>query len=372
MINLDGLVCPNCRTASLVPGNCALHCKRCVTNYAIQFDIIDFRDADADLSEQFDIVEDRAVAAKLVEVYSELRTFNELRGVYFGILERLKRGVPLKTINPRDIICEDLISPSPMTGEQLLHGDAVSEKLPLYLNDAGLPALRTNAALEDGAGEGFFVNALAKQFGKLYVLDISMPLMLLSNKIIEERGLTNVTLVCASAERLPLMDAAVDFVHSNNVIEHISDQDRMFAEAHRVLTVGGLMFVISPNKFSLYYEPHFRVPLYGFIPKPVRRFAIKRWQNRDIDEIKSLSLAGVRELANAHFASVYIGFVPSTLRNTATGGFIRRALTWFLASRETGRLANWMINKAALPVMPYHVLLCRRDDADYPRTRDHS
>jgi ubiquinone/menaquinone biosynthesis C-methylase UbiE len=178
-----------------------------------------------------------------------------------------------------------------------------------------------NIALENGCGLGLFIDGFATHFKNLVVLDFSLCYLLLAKKIAEERNLNNVTLVCGSVECLPLRADTFDFIHSNNVIEHISNQKALFAEAKRVLKEKGLFLVLSPNRFSAYFEPHFRLPFFGFIPKPIRRKIIQMRQRRSIDEISLLSLSELRALSAGQFGeNVTVSFIPRYLNKTVTWG----------------------------------------------------
>jgi len=319
---------------------------------------IDFRNADRDLSAGYDFAIDNLYAAKLDEVFDEVTTVSELRRLYSALRERRERGLSLADLDPRAVIKEDDIRPISYSTADAAHGRSILEKIPLYLEGSGLPALPNGVALEDGAGEGFYIVGLSEKFAQLIVLDLSMTYMMLAAKIIDELGLPNVTLICASAEHLPLKDRSIDFVHSNNVIEHVSDQGRMIAEANRVIHPNGLLFMVSPNRFSLYFEPHFRLPGYGFIPEPIRRKIIMRSQGRDIDNISLRSLGELRRLISDNFDGLTkYSFIPRRLRHTQTGGFIRTSLTRMLNLPGLGRVADFAINRMALGLMPYHVVL---------------
>jgi len=64
--------------------------------------------------------------------------------------------------------------------------------------------------------------------------------------------------------RLPYPDGHFDLVFSDQVFEHALDQDRVFAELHRVTRPGGVHLHVIPAKWQL-IEPHIYVPLGGLI-----------------------------------------------------------------------------------------------------------
>lgn len=333
------LTCLNCDQQRLEIAANQATCENCGVQYPVLRGIIDFRNADRDLSSGYDLNEDNLLAAKINDVFDEARTYNELLKLLEGMRKRRAGGISLADIDPGVVLREDQIRPQPFTTSDAAHGSAILQKIPLYLEGTGLPALPRGIALEDGAGTGYFVDGLSKHFEHLFVLDLSMAYMMLVRKIVEERGLANVTLVCANVEHLPFMSEAFDFIHSNNVIEHVVRQELLISETHRVLKSNGLLFMLSPNRFSLYFEPHFRLPGFGFIPKPISRWVIRRRQNRDISDISLRSLREVRALARRSFGqNMKVAFIPRHLRETATGGRLRNFLvaalqTPFLVAR---------------------------------------
>ena len=352
------LVCPHCRS-DLRNTNDHLTCDVCARNYTVLAGIVDFRDSSVDSTANFSIEGDLALADKLLEALPITSTFNELLDIYNILKVQQKNGDDISRISIATVIRDNSIKALPLTSSQLLHGKAIFEKIDEHLQDAKRCMPPNQVALENGSGLGFFIDELSARFNELVVLDFSLSYLILARKLIEERDLQNVSLICGSVERLPLRSNCVDFIHSNNVIEHVSDQSTMFSEAERVLKRKGLLFVLSPNRFSLYFEPHFRLPCYGFFPEPVRRKIIQKTQNRDIDDISLRSLDELRQLAAGHFANdVYIVFIPRHLKRTATGGTIRNALVKGLNSKIFGSVTNWVINKALLGVMPYHTMLC--------------
>jgi SAM-dependent methyltransferase len=63
--------------------------------------------------------------------------------------------------------------------------------------------------------------------------------------------------------RIPLPDASLDFVFSDQVFEHVMDQPSAWQEIVRVLKPGGASVHVIPTKWQ-FIEPHIKVPLGGF------------------------------------------------------------------------------------------------------------
>ena len=104
--------------------------------------------------------------------------------------------------------------------------------------------------------------------------------------------------MCASVERLPIKKDSIDLIHSNNVIEHVTNQKEMVKEINRVLSWKGLLFLLSPNKNSAYFEPHYIIPFYGFLPFKIRHWLILKLQNRDCRDVIPLSLSELKKSLN--------------------------------------------------------------------------
>ncbi|UVT15968.1 MAG: class I SAM-dependent methyltransferase [Nitrospira sp.] len=64
---------------------------------------------------------------------------------------------------------------------------------------------------------------------------------------------------------MPWPDNTFDLILSDQVFEHVHDQQVVFREIHRVLKPGGVAVHVLPAKWQI-IEPHLHVPLGGLIP----------------------------------------------------------------------------------------------------------
>jgi len=321
--------------------------------------ICDLR-GESDYSPGFDNELDLKIANDLMKVWTQCTNFNQLFYVYqeLDTIHRNQKNdyqtdlTSLTKGNSFDASCV------PLSGNQSAHGAVILEKISMYCEELhhGAPY---GLALENGCGHGLFIPGFARHFRHLYVVDISLCFLLLAAKIIEEENLENVSLFCANIERLPFKSNSFDFVHSNNVIEHVNDQTRLLMEGERVINNSGLFFLLSPNRNSFYFEPHFRVPFFGFIPTPLASWMVMRFQKRSVEEVKLLSLRALERLLIGVFgSSFHVTFLPRHLKISHTKSILRKIFMFFYRQNMIGPLVRYLLNQKLLSMMPYHAILC--------------
>lgn len=362
MKSLDILRCPNCcGDLHHASDSGKIVCQICNINYMSTLGILDFRNFKTDFSANFSCDNDLNLAKLLAGYFDETNNFHELYHIYSK----------LKTIQLSNPHFENIDSNKILTDAknckyiglsvyELTHGFAILDKVNLELSRLGKDNLPTSGiALENGCGIGYFVPGFSNYFKQVIVLDFSLSYLILAKKIAQEQNLTNIIYICANAEKLPIKDSSIDFIHSNNVVEHINDPLNMIKHAERTLNNGALLYIQSPNKNSIYIEPHFNLPCYGFIPYKIRKFIIFRTQSRDPNTVSLLTLSQLKKLIKCSFNENFqVTFIPRHLKSSISGGAIRKVIVSLLNTPILGIVINLLLNKLLLTVMPYHVALC--------------
>lgn len=72
-------------------------------------------------------------------------------------------------------------------------------------------------------------------------------------------------------------DESFQIAHSNSVIEHVGDWDRMVQFAKELSRVSNRYFVQTPN-FWFPIEPHCMTPFFHWLPKPIRIWLLLHFQ----------------------------------------------------------------------------------------------
>jgi SAM-dependent methyltransferase len=117
----------------------------------------------------------------------------------------------------------------------------------------------------------------------------------------------------------PYEDGSFDMAVSIEVMEHIYDHERFFAEAHRILKPGGRLFLSTPNILSLKSRMRFLLSGFPYSFKPLDH------ANHDgLQHVAALSLDQFNYVATKH------GFKPAvvSIDRRQRGSMWLMALLW--------------------------------------------
>lgn len=128
------------------------------------------------------------------------------------------------------------------------------DELPLWSASFGLLLLknleyRPGLTIVDvGSGAGFPLMEIASRFGATctcYGVDPWHNANTRARQKIQDYRLTNVEIIEASADKIPLLDSSVDLVVSNLGINNFDDPPAVFAECYRILKPGGKLSITT-------------------------------------------------------------------------------------------------------------------------------
>lgn len=252
------LTCPVCG-GFLHDRENELFCPACQAVYPQTLGIPDLRPPGTPDAEG-----DAEIVARLVAAYPTTD--------FAGLLDIRLRNAP--TYN--DLIGHEV-------GYTLAKADRGQEMLAMFRRrlETFFPDPPADTILDIGCGSGAGLVALARRHALVVGLDPSLPDLILARKALETEGLTNVLLVQAAGQRVPVAEATFDHASALNVLEHVFDLDGVLEEVRRVLRPGGTFAADSRNRYDLFLpEPHVRLRWVGFLP---RRWApaYVRWR-RDV------------------------------------------------------------------------------------------
>jgi hypothetical protein len=137
----------------------------------------------------------------------------------------------------------------------------------------------------DLGGTAAYWRALPALYG---LANVEITVMNLDQEPLTDR---NLTVTNGDACATGLADNSYDIVHSNSVIEHVGDWPNMEAMAREVRRLAPAYFIQTPN-YWFPIEPHYKLPLIQYLPKPVR----KAVTGDDPERIRLLSAREMRRL----------------------------------------------------------------------------
>jgi len=86
-------------------------------------------------------------------------------------------------------------------------------------------------------------------------------------------------LIIADGRYLPFKEKSIDIVMSNALLEHVTEgREKLVQEVRRVSK--GNLFMSVPYFYS-FFEPHYLLPFFQFVPESIKRFLLFKLEAED-------------------------------------------------------------------------------------------
>ena len=361
--NASEIICPECSA------NLAKHevhsiysCKNCNFEFPIYrvngYEIIDFVSNDLELTKGFSADDDMSKFQTLLSFFDKT-DFYGLVNIYENLFMN----------ESKNIVNIKIPKPQSLTEYDLNHGKDSLRKVESMIKNSSKKINYDGVALENGSGHGFFTYEFVKKFKHLYVTDCSICYLLLGIKFIsqnqkllsdKENLINKVLFFRCNIEKLPLPNNSIDFIHSNQVIEHVSDQQKYLEEMNRVVKEDfGLVYIVSPNRYSALPEPHYRLRFFGLYPKVIANFLI-RHRKITTDLVIPLSLKVLRNKLKITFQDnfIIIGF----FQNISIANPSR--LKDLISKLGKVDFISYILNKILIVILPCHYVLASKKNSE--------
>ena len=366
----DLFVCPHC-TSVLIHIDETWFCNTCGTVAVQRQNIADFlydtQKIDLANSGQWDLSEDQRIGLELLELsdghsYAELGDrAQSLRTNESGLfddphVQLLKSRLALRA-QRRFAHQYGRVSSEVGRG----HGQQVLHKIEARLRDLGRPLMPSELAVELGGGDGQYLLGFAERFDHVLFVDGSLVNIVLARALAHEDGITNVTFLRADITAVPIRSSVFSMVHANGVIEHVNDPVALASESVRLTSAGGYSVLVSPNRTPITFEPHFRLPLFGLIPRFIRSplIAIARGTGSEAGT-DLLSLWRLKRTLQRTDAIWDVFVIPRGIRSTARNTPLRSILARSMQS-PLGAVADKFVNHILLPIAHSHIAIGQRN-----------
>lgn len=186
--------------------------------------------------------------------------------------------------------------------------------------------LENAAILDNGCGLGTYMARFSAFTSRCFGLEIE-----------QERAVkalaTGAGVVQAAGETLPFASHSFDFVFSNEVIEHVADDQRAAAEMVRVLKPNGRLLLFCPNRWypveqhGIYWRGVYKfgnIPLVNYLPD--------RWRDqlaphvRTYTRRKLLGLFQDLPVQVVHHSRIFGGYDNIEYRLPRLGKLLKKSL----------------------------------------------
>jgi 2-polyprenyl-3-methyl-5-hydroxy-6-metoxy-1,4-benzoquinol methylase len=193
--------------------------------------------------------------------------------------------------------------------------------------------------LDAGCGYGDLSIAACEFFDEVIAIDAGDQELEYLAARIREKNIKNIHVFKTSLMNLPFVAEQFSGIGCIQVLEHVSDAKKALDNLYSNLSPGGLLYLSTPNKYSIKPEAHTKLWGIGYLP-PKMALIYARLFRRDKD-YKSIFLFSINKLRILLFP--YFGKNIKFIRSGYHQSFL-------------GKLAKWSWEKPLLKFLAYFLV----------------
>jgi len=148
--------------------------------------------------------------------------------------------------------------------------------------------------LDLGSGEGGTAKVLAAN-NNVFSIDISLTRLLRQTD--RENNLYRIN---GDALNVPLKNELFDLIVLQDVIEHVNSPAEMIDSLYSLLKKGGVLYLSTPNKFSLFNfiaDPHWGMPFVSVLKrKTIKKYFLRNFRKNDSEREDAAQLLSLDDL----------------------------------------------------------------------------
>jgi len=263
LVSYSNWVCPKCKGILKVEGR-QYSCEPCELRFSEKYGIPDFRLNNYDSENQLNLAEE------YLKLWDKLTYEDMVRMRFSGLRQRaLAAGK-----NPCDPKMWDLDEQAHLASYRT-RGKYHSHILKHFLRRSD-QAEHSKRLIDVGCGWGRDLLHLAGLGDEVIGVDVSTYSLLMTKKLLQENGVTNVTLVLAEGQFLPVPSQCIDGINCSATIEHFPLPGDFLRECSRCMREPGWVFLYYPNRYSALPETHTGIWGLGFRSEKQQKKVVRK------------------------------------------------------------------------------------------------
>ncbi len=162
--------------------------------------------------------------------------------------------------------------------------------------------IQNKVFLDAGCGYGDLSIAASEYFDDVVAVDAgNQELEFLASRI-QQMGINNVHLFKTSLEKLPFTKEQFAAIGCIQVLEHVHDQQRVIEKFFTCLSPNGLLYLSTPNRYSIKPEVHTKIWGVSYLPKKLGGAYAKLYgKDKEYQGINLLSINEIKKMLSAQF-----------------------------------------------------------------------